>query len=282
MARASVRVSQDEVAAARAALARRAGETQRLLAVGPGPATAVPGSRWTVGEIGSHLLIVLRGFAESVRGNADRWAHAADGTGSSQERLAAFNDELIGGEPRRDVGALGELIVEATEDFLAASEASLPEERMATPWYGPGATLPVSAATCLLLGEQVVHGYDIAQALGAPWPISPGEACLVFHAVAAMMPVIVDPAAAAGVHSSYDIRLRGGQRFVVRIEAGTVHVEGYDSQRVDCRLSADPEAFLLVVYGRTSQWRAIGQGKVMAWGRRPWLGLRLKGLFQNP
>ena len=40
--------------------------------------------------------------------------------------------------------------------------------------------------------------------------------------------------------------------------------------------------FLLVVYGRRSQWPGILRGQLRAWGRRPWLGPRFQRLFVRP
>ncbi|MCA1696534.1 MAG: hypothetical protein LC749_18430 [Actinobacteria bacterium] len=54
------------------------------------------------------------------------------------------------------------------------------------------------------------------------------------------------------------------------------------SRRVDCHISADPVAFLLVVWNRQSQWTAIAKGKLMAWGRKPWLGPQFRPLMRNP
>ena len=51
---------------------------------------------------------------------------------------------------------------------------------------------------------------------------------------------------------------------------------------VDWVISADPVTYLLFVYGRMSQYRALLRGGILAWGRRPWLGLRFKNLFFNP
>jgi hypothetical protein len=39
---------------------------------------------------------------------------------------------------------------------------------------------------------------------------------------------------------------------------------------------------LLVSYGRMPLGRALLRGGMLAWGRRPWLGLRFKGMFFNP
>jgi hypothetical protein len=51
---------------------------------------------------------------------------------------------------------------------------------------------------------------------------------------------------------------------------------------VDCVISADPVTYLLVCYGRMPLSRALLRGGIIAQGRRPWLGLRFKGLFVNP
>jgi hypothetical protein len=47
-------------------------------------------------------------------------------------------------------------------------------------------------------------------------------------------------------------------------------------------ISADPAALLLVLYKRRSQWPAIARGKLLAWGRRPWLAFSLAGRFHQP
>jgi len=47
-------------------------------------------------------------------------------------------------------------------------------------------------------------------------------------------------------------------------------------------ISGDPVTFLLVGYGRMPLGRALLRGGVLAWGRRPWLGLRFNDHFANP
>ena len=51
---------------------------------------------------------------------------------------------------------------------------------------------------------------------------------------------------------------------------------------MDCHVSADPVALLLVSYGRRSQWVPVLTGKLLAWGRKPWLGLRLVRYLVTP
>ena len=57
---------------------------------------------------------------------------------------------------------------------------------------------------------------------------------------------------------------------------------GPPTGRVDCHLLVDPVAFLLVTWARISQWDAIPKGKLLAWGRKPWMGLKLRSLVKNP
>jgi hypothetical protein len=51
---------------------------------------------------------------------------------------------------------------------------------------------------------------------------------------------------------------------------------------VDCTITADPVAFLLVDSGRMSQWAAIAVGLMKADGNRPELALRFNNLFLFP
>ena len=65
------------------------------------------------------------------------------------------------------------------------------------------------------------------------------------------------------------------------IRGGRLTVDADDGP-VDCHVSADPVALLLVSYGRQSQWVPALTGKLLAWGRKPWLGLRLTRYLVTP
>jgi len=142
--------------------------------------------------------------------------------------------------------------------------------------------LSLGVATCSLVAEQVIHGYDIARTVGRPWPISTADALLILPVAVAMIPLVVNSETASGHTASYQVHVRGGPRFVVRFRDGVAVVERAVGQVVDCRLSADPGDLMLVIYGRIGQWRPIVSGRLRVWGRKPWLGLRFKSLFLNP
>jgi len=92
---------------------------------------------------------------------------------------------------------------------------------------------------------------------------------------------LVDEAEAAGLRAIYDVRLRGGARLDFVFDDGALHIEPPAGRRVDCHLSVDPAAMLLVGWGRRSQWPAIAKGQFVAWGRKPWLGPRFASLIRN-
>ena len=53
-------------------------------------------------------------------------------------------------------------------------------------------------------------------------------------------------------------------------------------ERADCVITADPVVFLLLGYGRITQWPQIIRGRLRAGGRKPWLAMRFSSLLASP
>jgi hypothetical protein len=155
-------------------------------------------------------------------------------------------------------------------------------------WVIEGTTFHQSTLTYHALNETIVHGYDIAHAAGRPWRIEPAHAAMVLTRFIVPLVRAADPrmfvndAKAAGLRATYDVRIRGGEAVHFIFNDGALTIEDPAPRKIDCHISADPVAFLLVVWARQSQWSAIAKGKLMAWGRKPWLGFRLRSLIRNP
>lgn len=265
-------------AEARAALGEATARLTALLRSVQRPETLALGE-WDVAQVAVHLSHAYDVVPQLAAGTA------ASPLGDLWD-LAGVTSGLVEDDPERDLAVLAELIDARLAGFLAASAPGGPDAPCA--WLVEGTSLPMVSLTCHLLNEAVVHGYDIAQATGRPWKIDPRHAALVFQgfllaAFQALPPrTFVDQAKAAGVAACYDVRLRGGARFFLVFDGGALSVEAPSARRVDCHLSVDPTAFLLVAWARISQWQAIPRGQLVAWGRRPWLGLRLRSLLRNP
>jgi hypothetical protein len=132
-----------------------------------------------------------------------------------------------------------------------------------------------------LSGEALVHGYDIAQAEGLPWPIEPAHAVPTMDGLIPVMVDFVDDDAAAGLNARFEIRLRGGSRTYWYFNDGKPTIENSQMRPVDCRISAEPVTFLLMSYNRIGPTVPVLTGRVAIRGRRPWLANSLGGVFKT-
>ncbi|HEX6674061.1 MAG TPA: maleylpyruvate isomerase family mycothiol-dependent enzyme [Actinomycetes bacterium] len=260
------------LAAARAAVEVAAADAAGLIGSASGPDLEKParGLDWTVGQTAAHVVASTR----SLGGLALRRIAPEPGVD-----LAEVNLSRIAQVGVRDPAALADLLVEEAARFLADTAGRPADDSF--PFYG-GATANLAAVTAILLGEYLVHCLDIARSLGRPWRIDPGHARLVIAGSTAVLPAYVDGEAARDVTVAYDVRVRGGPRFTFRLAEGRASVEPARAGPVDCHISADPVAFLLVSYGREPQWRPILLGRLAAWGRRPWRAFAFKRLLADP
>jgi uncharacterized protein (TIGR03083 family) len=241
-----------------------------LLAAVPDPQAPTRGLAWTLGETSLHIAGGPARYADFARGRALP-EPAIDLGPVSRQRMAA--------ESERTPSVLARRLEADTHRYLAET-AELPATHT-VPFFG-GLTIELAAQSAILLGEFVVHGYDVARSIGRPWPIEAAHARLIVAAVTAVLPRYVDPTSAAGLTATYEVHLRGGPSFQIRFDRGTATVGPPQPGAADCRLTVDPVTFLLVAYWRRSQWPGILRGQLRAWGRRPWLGPRFQGLFVRP
>ncbi|MEU3605430.1 maleylpyruvate isomerase family mycothiol-dependent enzyme [Streptomyces sp. NPDC035033] len=241
---------------------------------------------WSVGDVGAHLAAVYLAYGAAVTGDGSvDWDALPRGReGTFGERIAAVNAlsvGLVAGDERK---RLGTLLAEHGAAFLRDSAGLAPETPVPAPWYGPGRTVPLAAATGLMLGETLVHGLDIARGARRRWSIAPAEASLVIgQALVTMMPLALDAERAKGVRIAFDLAVKGGPRLAVVVADGAATVTRDPAPRpYDCRITAEPTAFLLVSFGREPVWKAVALGRMRAGGRRPWLAPRLSELVPAP
>jgi hypothetical protein len=249
-------------AAARAAVVIRAARE---------PGARVPGLDWTVGETAAHLVNEFGDYTAYAQG---RKKVAVSDQGPSR-RNAVANAEQLREDPDRDLGSLADRLGSAVDGFLAIPARN---ERVLV---SNGVQMTWSTMTSALLGELLVHGRDLARASGQPWRIERGEALQVIAGVMAMVPDYLDRERAAGVEASFELRLRGGPRYLISV-ADRKAVVTPGGGRADCWISADPVAFVLIGFGRVDQWGQIARGKMVAGGRKPWLATRFGSLITGP
>ena len=249
---------------------------------------------WNLGDVAMHLSqgwVAVPGLARRDLSGVYQILPAREGTaGESLIKdvwdLSSLLGEAVQADTERNLGVLANRIDDRAAAFFQDCRGRSGDERQ--PWLVEGTTVDLCTITCHLLNEAVVHGGDIARAAGQPWPVDPAHAVMViqgfFLPVLAQLPprALVDQDRAAGVRATYDVRLRGGGQVYFVFDDGAVTLEEPGGRKVDCHVLADPVAMLDVMWGRQSQWKAIAKGQLLAWGRKPWLGPKLRLLLRNP
>src|SRR6478752_4363440 len=250
---------------AKDALRAAVGRTAELLRQVDDAASPVPGLSWTVAETAAHMAAELRDYALALNRHTGGYMTHANRPMESPSRMGAVvNARQLIEVPERDANRLAVLLEQASLAYLAAAAA---------------ADEP-AAMTSLLLGEQVVHGLDIARATGIGWEIDPADALLIIPGIMSVAPEYLRPSAAAA-QVSFELRIRGANHYRMAVDRGTAVVMAAGA-RTDCVITADPVAFLLLGYGRISQWSPILRGKLRAGGRKPWKATKFATLLASP
>lgn len=224
---------------------------------------------WDVAELANHVSLVFTMHPPIVRGEGSPIRDHREIPQEWRQRVAD--------DPERDLEVLAQRIERALKDLKDAFDEV--EWSDSVPWHGT-TTSPVWAIGGVLLSEAEMHGRDIADAIGAPWRISSDHARLIADSQLPEMPYFVDPDRAKDLDCVIEVRVRGGTRSFLALSDGDLRVSTDRPNRsIDCHISADPVAWLLVGYGRLSPVRAALTGKIFAWGRRPLLSLRFATIF---
>lgn len=225
---------------------------------------------WTAGDVAAHLIDVYEAAKDIAEGRGTPFSQSTETAANNEKRLAA--------RAERDPQVLAEEFEKALSDYLAALESIDGDPTISWADF----EIPVSAAASVELAECLMHGYDIAHAEGRPWIIAPDRAILVMRGLSRVTEHYVDEKAAAGFTGTFDLKLRGGSPLHFVFDNGVLSVREPTDRKVDVHISADPVTFMLVGYGRVSQWGPMARGKLLAYGRKPWLALRFSKLLRNP
>jgi len=262
--------SDDPLALACRELPAVTGRFAELVVSAPDLSVLARGSRWTVREVAVHVAVGARAFSDLAAEPKPSIPSMAILSEEIERRMADVSET--------DPGKVAALTQDAIEDFIDAwvdRPADYPID-----WDG----CPVTPATLagVLLGEVVMHGYDVAYALGRPWPIDPNHAGLILGAYGPLFPHIVNPERAKGHTAGYALDFGGGPVLTVRFTDGVIGLEPPGMGPVDVTLCSDPVTFLMVADGRLSQYEAIALGRMSARGDHPELAVRFKDLFVDP
>src|SRR5882757_6262869 len=158
---------------------------------------SIPRSDWTVAQAIAHLIGWPSVYAEIAAGMRSPVASLArrDMAEDNARRLADISDT----DPRR----LTRLLLDVESDFLRAADG--PDDRPVI--FHAGTINTLAGLVGVALGEIILHGFDIASALGAPWPIDSAEASFVLTGYGPGFAETLDRDSTRGLTVAYHIDL---------------------------------------------------------------------------
>jgi uncharacterized protein (TIGR03083 family) len=223
---------------------------------------------WTIGDVAAHVSHVLGIYPDLLDG----------GVSPIADHLNLDWDSWLAKDPERDPKALADRIESSLADFLGRADKS--EWTEVINWHG-GLRLPVYSVFGMVVNEWEVHGRDIALAAGRSWTIPRENAVLSIESLMPVLPHYLNEDTARDLDAVFGLHLRSGSTSYATVAGGSLGMSSTRPDRVDCHLSVDPVEYVLVGFGRKGQWGPVLTGKIVAWGRKPWLSLRFGRLFRS-
>jgi hypothetical protein len=154
---------------ARAALAVVSARTADLVARAPDTAVAIPDSPWCVREAAVHLAVVGIRYTGMVHRERVQFASL------TPDECARRHDELNADIPESRPVQLAALVRDGAACLLAATAPCRDARKVL---FDGGVTLQIGQLVGIAVAEHLLHGYDIAVAIGRPWPVDPEHAAV--------------------------------------------------------------------------------------------------------
>lgn len=224
----------------------------------------VPGMDWTVGQLATHLAAVAVFY--------EKYFNGTESYGYDVTALTESNERFMAEYGNRDCAEMATDIRTSYAGMIAVADGLQALDRL--PWHaGP---MPVAAVMGVGLNELVLHGRDLAAALGRPWQITPDAARHGIRAALAVAPHVVNLELAAQKPTTYRVYVPGVVTSEWRFDNQGLQISARGTNaRVSCSTRIEPRTMLLVAYGRTTALRAALTAKALSWGRRPLASLNL-------
>ncbi|MBO3748321.1 maleylpyruvate isomerase N-terminal domain-containing protein [Streptosporangiaceae bacterium NEAU-GS5] len=262
--------------ATREALARTGTRFAALVTSAPDPDAPVT-REWSVMDTTAHVEIIASWYAHLL-GRDDATAAAFDGAdeqiaATTVDTVADLNRTMLGVFRDRDPAAVVAALTADIDDILTLSESQDP--MAVVPWLG-GSRLPIDGLLAHLINELLVHGWDVAKALGRPWPIPEADAALFFELFLIGVTrsgygrLLDNDRPPRPGTIAVEFRSRHTTPITMVLRDGLVFVRDPEPGE-DVVLTFRPPALNLMLFSRVGKLRTALTGGVRVSGRRPWL-----------
>jgi uncharacterized protein (TIGR03083 family) len=220
------------------ALARNVDVLQRVE-----PDVTVPNGTWTAHDVGSHLVGMIGRY---LNADGQRAASANDVAVINQQEISEFESSTMGelvGRLRSRNAKYNAFWPELPLDALFPLRGGLP--------------LDVACLRTNWISELLIHGRDVALAVGEDWPLDDQSCLLTLRLLANVLHTYVRPDGLGD--GTLVIAPAGGAPFSLVIRGGNADIHAAAEEGADM-LSGSPAALALLLYGRIGLGEAEQMG----------------------
>ncbi|WP_373167516.1 maleylpyruvate isomerase N-terminal domain-containing protein [Mycobacterium marinum] len=236
------------------------------------PLARPPGHDWTVQQIAAHVLTLAHRYHQIARGRDYRHAGSASA-------VAALNQSELEAAlaPVSELADQLQALLPEIDAFFDANS----DDRLTIPFHGCG-FMSTNTAQTNLLGEFLLHGQDVAQAVKLPWDLPERDMALILRGAREMVPIYLRPGVGANVDICVAFQVPAARPYLIHIHDGTAEMrERRPEDRPDAVLQAPASTMTQLLYQRIGQFAAVRRGLWLTGGRRPWVAFKLMTYFER-
>ena len=251
----------------------RIGETRQRfyrLARSADPHARRRGLDWTVHEVIAHVLCVAR-----------RYQAIAEGRDFRRARYPRELDQINHEEMLAAMAPIPELLneLEALEPVMDTLFDGLPDDY--TLEFHCGAMVSGVITQVNWLFDLVLHGEDIARAVGAPWEIRERDMLLLLREGMELAPAYLSAGTSPATDICVALQIPDARPYVIHVHDGIAEARALRAvDRPDAVLKAPASTMIRLLLRRIGPFTAMRQGLRLVGGRRPWRAMKLQPCFE--
>jgi uncharacterized protein (TIGR03083 family) len=256
-------------------LRERIGEARQRfyeLARSADPSARRRGLDWTVHEVIAHVLCVARRYQAIIEGRDFRRAvRPRDLDVINQEEMLAAMAPVP--ELLADLQTL-EPAMDAYFDGIAADYAIE---------FHCGVSASATVIQINWLFDLLLHGEDIARAVGVPWEIRERDMLLLLREIMEVLPGYIKPRLPPAIEMPIALDVPNGRPYVIHIHDATLQTRARrPTDRPDAVLTAPASTIVRLLLDRIGPVTAMRHGLRLVGGRRPWKLMKLQSCLERP
>lgn len=133
------------------------------------------------------------------------------------------------------------------------------------------------------LGELLLHGEDIARAVGLPWELRERDMLLVARGAMELAHAYLRPETAFRQRVCISLEIPEAIPYIIDIRTGSARTyPRRETDRPDAELRLPASTLIELLYQRIGRFTALRRGLRIVGGRRPWKALQLQSYFERP